>query len=338
MLSGGTQDNPLGAFDVAANDFTLFGTLWVAGYRIDGLGTVALSGHTLNAQDPGASNTINAVGNVTGSTASTGSVQVSSGGDVSASVTAQGPASVSGANVTGTIAGHDVTVAAQSGASASVTAQNNASVSGANVSGSISGTNVTVAAQSSASASVTAQNSASVTGTNVSGNISGSTVTVAAQDASVSVTAGSVTIQATNTVQATVTARSAQVQAGGSATISGSSSALEVDAPVGSVSGSFDEVSNLGTGLIAVNGRPQVNTRVASNIENVSRVIPPATTVVGNVVGTAESRPRVVPTVQLTTPEDIPILRAPPSLVGEHIVDGWAVEIDLSPRLDEPRE
>jgi len=75
---------------------------------------------------------------------------------------------------------------------------------------------------------------------------------------------------------------------------------------------------------------------VASNIENVSRVIPATTTVVGNNVGTAGSRPRAVPALQLTTSEDVPILRAAPSHIGEHIVDGWAVEIDLSPRLDEP--
>ncbi|EJL90813.1 filamentous hemagglutinin family N-terminal domain containing protein, partial [Polaromonas sp. CF318] len=88
MLSGGTEANALGQFEVVSDAFSLDSTLWVKGYGIDALGNVALSNHTLRGQDASATNTLNAGGDVSGSTISQGAVQVTSGGDVSANVTA----------------------------------------------------------------------------------------------------------------------------------------------------------------------------------------------------------------------------------------------------------
>src|SRR4029077_14752148 len=75
MVSGGSETAPLGMLSVSANDFTLSSTLWVSGYDIDALGSVALSGHTLRALS-GLANAISAGGSVTGSTVSAGDVQI----------------------------------------------------------------------------------------------------------------------------------------------------------------------------------------------------------------------------------------------------------------------
>jgi hypothetical protein len=403
LVSGGTQSNPLGALDVAANNFTLTGTLWVAGYRIDGRGAVALSNHTLNATDASVANIITAGGGVTGSTVGSGSIQVNSGGDVTANVTAQGAANVSGANVSGnivgtdvtvaaqnnasasvsaqgaanvtatnvagTIAGNNVTVAAQNNASATVTAQGTASITGANVSGSvtgndvsvsaqnsvnatvaaqgaanvsgadvsgdISGNSVTVAAQGNVNATVSAQNAANISGTGVSGNFSGANVTLAAQDiVNATVTAtNTATIDATNTVQATLNAGSAAVHADGSANLSGATSTLTLDAPSGSVSGSFGQITNIGSGLIDVNGRPQVNTTLAANGEN-NRVIPSESAILGGTAGGAGGVSRLMQIAPML-PGIVPVALSSPTRAADFIMQGRSVEIDLSPRRDE---
>jgi filamentous hemagglutinin family protein len=139
MVTGGTQGNPLGELDVTSNNFTLLSTLWVTGYKIAAASNVALSNHTLRAVDAGASNTINAGGNVTGTTISNGNSQVTGGGDVSANITAQGDAVVSGNNVSGNITGDNIVLAAQNNVNASVNATSTVVVTAsgtANLSGS----------------------------------------------------------------------------------------------------------------------------------------------------------------------------------------------------------
>ncbi len=156
MVTGGTETNALGRFEVVANDFTLDSTLWVKGYGIGALGNVALSNHTLRGQDATQSNTLNAGGDVSGSTISQGAVQVTSGGDVSANVTAS-----------------EVAVAAVGDVSGTTTSQGNVQISSStgNISGNISGNNVVVQAQGDVNVVVTASNSASLAGDTVVANV-----------------------------------------------------------------------------------------------------------------------------------------------------------------------
>jgi filamentous hemagglutinin family protein len=104
LVSGGTASNPLGSLFVASNDFTLLDTLWVSGYDINAVGAVALSGHTLRSVGAGAVNEITAGGDVTGSTTAESPIGVQSGGSVDivvntpapVEVHADGPANVAG--------------------------------------------------------------------------------------------------------------------------------------------------------------------------------------------------------------------------------------------------
>jgi hypothetical protein len=93
----------------------------------------------LRAVDAGASNTITAGGNVTGTTISNGNSQVSGGGDVSANITGQGDVAVSGNNVSGNFVGNNIVVAAQNSVNANVNATSTVAVHAdgpANLSGS----------------------------------------------------------------------------------------------------------------------------------------------------------------------------------------------------------
>lgn len=183
MLSGGSEANALGQFAVVSNAFSLDSTLWVKGYGIDALGNVALSNHTLRGQDAGATNTLNAGGDVSGSTISAGAVQVTSGGDVSANVTASEVAVAAVGDVTGT-----------------TTSQGNVQISSTtgDVTGSISGNNVVVqAVQGDVNVVVVATGSASLAGDSVVANVVAPVVQVAAVgDAQVSGSSSQVTVTA----------------------------------------------------------------------------------------------------------------------------------------------
>jgi hypothetical protein len=238
MVSGGTASNPLGKLEVDSTNFTLLSTLWVTGYDINALGTVALSDHTLRAVGGGPANEITAGGNVTGSTISQSGVQIQSGGDVAANVTSQA----------------EVVVAA----------------------------------------------------VNVSGNLSGQSIGVAAQE----------------TVNVAVSAPGpVEVHSGGPANVSGSAPALIIDAPSGSASGSFGQVTNAGGGLIDVNGKPQVNTTIAENGNN-ARVVPAEVTTGASVApgSTAQSGGKV--------------RRRKLEQAVDVLENGEAFEIDLSPSND----
>ena len=64
------------------------------------------------------------------------------------------------------------------------------------------------------------------------------------------------------------------IQAGGPVTVSGSAPSLTIDAPSGSASGSFSQVTNAGGGFIDVNGKPLPNASIAENTANNNRVVP----------------------------------------------------------------
>ena len=183
MVSGGTEANALGRLEVVSNQYNLDSTLWVKGYGIDALGNVALSNHTLRGQDASATNTLNAGGDVSGSTISQGAVQVTSGGDVSANVTAS-----------------EVAVAAVGDVSGTTTSQGNVQVSSStgNISGNISGNNVVVQApQGDVNVVVVASGSASLAGDSVVANVVAPVVDVAAVgDAQVSGSSSQITVNA----------------------------------------------------------------------------------------------------------------------------------------------
>ncbi|MCZ8251383.1 MAG: filamentous hemagglutinin N-terminal domain-containing protein [Hylemonella sp.] len=188
MRSGGTQGDPLRRFEVQADRYALSDTLWVQSYQIDALGTVALSAHTLRALDANASSTLNAGGDVTGSTITLGSVVMQSAGDVTATINAGGNASVAAQNITGSIAGAAVDVVAQGQAQVDVVATQSVTLSAATVAGSVSapvaavesGGSVQLALQTQ-TATVRAEGGVSLSGTSSnlnldapSGNVSGS--------------------------------------------------------------------------------------------------------------------------------------------------------------------
>lgn len=202
LVSGGTQGSPLGKLDVEANNFTLLGTLWVSGYEIDALGSVALSGHTLNSSG-GSLGTIDAGGSVTGNTASDGPVHVDSGGSVT--ITVNTPAPV-------------------------------------------------------------------------------------------------------------------EVHSDGPANVSGSTPSLLIDAPSGSASGSFGQVTNAGGGLIDVNGKPTVNATLAASADN-NRVVPADVVNAAETEGGGKQR------------DGKPRRRKLQDAV-EVLDNGEALEIDLSPGND----
>jgi filamentous hemagglutinin family protein len=282
MVTGGTETNALGRFEVVANDFSLDSTLWVKGYGIDALGNVALSNHTLRGQDATQSNTVNAGGDVSGSTISQGTVQVTSGGDVSANVTAS-----------------EVAVAAVGDVSGTTTSQGNVQISSStgDISGTITGNNVVVQAQGDVNVVVTASNSASLAG---------------------------------DTVVANVVAPVMAVEAVSEVQISGSSAQVTIDSPKGSVSGSFGQVTNSGSGLVNVNGKPQGNQQLSSNAEN-NRVIPAGNSVADSAGAGSVAADTPALQLALAGESNAPPVSSTPAKAGDAIDNGQTVELDMSP-------
>ena len=361
MLSGGTETNALGRLEVVSNQYDLDSTLWVKGYGINALGNVALSNHTLRGQDAGATNTLNAGGDVSGSTISQGAVQVTSGGDVSANVTAsqvavaavgdvsgtttsQGNVQVSSStgDISGNISGNNVVVQAQGNVTGTTTSQGTAQVSSStgDISGNISGSTVVVQAQGNVSGTMTSQGDVQVSSStgNISGNISGNNVVVQAPqgDVNVVVVASGSASLAGDSVVANVVAPVVAVAAVGEAQVTGSSSQVTLTAASGSVSGSFGQVTNSGGGLVNVNGRPQGNQQLSSNAEN-NRVIPS-----GN--NLAEGAPAEQPALQLAqagllaSEGESRVVRSSPSGAGEALDNGQSVELDMSPKNEREKD
>lgn len=280
MTTGGSAGGPLGQFDVSANQFSLASTLWVKGYKIDALGNVTLSSSTLRAQDTSAANTLNAGGNVTGSTISLGSVEV-----------------VSAGNIEGNFAGTNVVAQAQGAMDVVVTASQTATLTAETMVANVTATDVVAQSQGNMNMVATASNSASLAG---------------------------------DSVVANVTAPVVAVDAVSDAQISGSASQITLDAPRGSVTGSFGQVNNVGGGLVNVNGKPQGNQTISSNAEN-NRVIRS-----GNVLDDAGSDQGGVQVADaggfVTLAENGVVSLSSPEAAGEAIDSGQAVELDMSPR------
>jgi filamentous hemagglutinin family protein len=239
---------------------------------------------------------------------------ISAGGNVSGSTISEGNAQISG--------GGDV--------SANVTAQGDASVSGGNVSGNISGDHVVVDAQGSVNAVVTAESTASLSGSTVTGTV----------------TAPAAAIEATGNVQVALQVGSASVSSGGSANLTGSSSSLTVDAPSGSVSGNFGQVANVGTGVISLNGKPQVSDTLSSNAD-AAQLMPSENALFGResakVVGADSSAAGLINRLPATSAGDgssgtMPIELAAPNQLAEFIQQDQPMEVDLSPRRKEERQ
>lgn len=279
MRSGGTQIDPLKRFEVQANRYALSDTLWVQSYQIDALGTVALSAHTLRALDATASNTLNAGGDVTGSTISLGSVVLQSSGNVAATISASGNASVAGQNISGSIAGAAVVVAAQGRAQVDVIATQSATLAGASVAGSVS-------------------------------------APVAAVDSG-------------GSVQLALQTQTATVRAEGGVSLSGTSNNLNLDAPSGTVSGSFGQVSNAGEGVIKVNGRAELNPGLTDTTES-NRIVPGRHTGTDTPSGvTPVEGPSSAGPVFLAS--GVQVTRSATAGVATLLERGQAVEIDLAP-------
>jgi len=293
MTTGGSAANPLGRLEVRSNRFTLADTLWVQGYRIDALGDVALSNHTLNAQDAGSSNTLISAGDVTGSTVAAGSVEVLSGGDVQANVTADGTTRVQAVNIGGTIVSKsDVDLQGSGTVAANVTTDGAARVTANDIGGSISSKgDVALQGSGNVAATVSALGAATVTARNVSGTVTANQVSVAATDTvDLNVTAGSSAVlrgdvirgsvsapvlaaESSGTVELAVDVGRADVKAAVQAQVTGHADSVGVDAPRASLTGSLGTVENTGQGVIETNGRTVPNRTVQAVLDKV-RVIP----------------------------------------------------------------
>lgn len=279
MRSGGTQGDPLKRFEVQANRYTLSDTLWVQSYQIDALGTVALSAHTLRALDATASNTLNAGGDVTGSTISLGSVVLQSSGNVAATISASGNASVAAQNISGSIAGAAVVVAAQGSAQVDVVATQSATLAAASVIGSVS-------------------------------------APVAAVDSG-------------GSVQLALQTQTATVRAEGGVSLSGTSSNLNLDAPAGTVSGNFGQVSNTGDGVIKVNGRAELNAGLTDTTES-NRIVPARNPRV-ETSGTEVPAVRTQGAAPVFLASGLQVTRSSTVGAATLLERGQAVEIDLAP-------
>ncbi|MDB5964761.1 MAG: filamentous hemagglutinin N-terminal protein, partial [Polaromonas sp.] len=250
ISTGGSQANPLGRLEVLSNRFDLLSTLWLGSYRIQALGDVALSNHTMHAQDANAASSLNAGGNVTGSSIGLGAIDIASAGNVTANIT-----------------GSDVAVQAQGAVDVVVNASESASLAG-------------------------------------------------------------------QSVVASVVAPVVTVDAVAEARISGSSPNITIDAPTGSVSGNFGQVTNAGSGLVNVNGKPQGSQATTNNAEN-NRVMPN-----GNTLAEAGAPDAGDGSVQLALAGQGEGTMSVATVEGaaEALDRGQPVELDLSPRNGKERK
>jgi hypothetical protein len=107
-----------------------------------------------------------------------------------------------------------------------------------------------------------------------------------------------------------------QIQSQGPANVSGSAPTLTIDAPSGSATGSFGQVTNAGSGLIEVNGRPQPNSSFAEGANN-NRVVPAEVSTAAN---SEASAPRAAGRRRRKPEDALDVLE-----------NGEAMEIDLTP-------
>jgi hypothetical protein len=109
--------------------------------------------------------------------------------------------------------------------------------------------------------------------------------------------------------------------------LSGSAPSLVVDAPGGTVSGSFAQVSNMGGALLEVNGTRQAPDTLAASA-NGSRLLPSDSTIAGNVSG----NPRVSGPALVSVASGAGTVRAAPADAADLLQAGTSVELDLEAR------
>ncbi len=193
----------------------------------------------------------------------------------------------------------------------------------------IAGTDVTAQAQGAMNVVVTASQTATLTADTIVANIKAADVVAQSQgNMNVVVAASGSASLGGGTVVADVAAPVVAVQATNDAQVSGSAGQITLNAPKGSVSGSFGQVSNTGGGVVNVNGKPQTNQTVSSNAEN-NRVIPAGgaqdSGAEGGVVQVAQGG-------ETARQGGTEISLATPEAAGETLDNGGAVELDMSPR------
>ena len=221
-------------------------------------------------------------------------------------------------NVTGsTTSQGSIEVVSSAQSDVNIAAQGRASVAAETVRGTLSGSEVVATAQESMQVTVTAS----------------STATLVADMLTATVVAPTVAVEAGGGAQLNLQSTTATVRAEGPVVVQGSASSVVVDAPSGSLQGSFGDVNNAGTGLFSVNGRPELNQTLSANAEN-NRVIPGSSALAGS-QGTepvSALRPGQVVATLAGRSDGGVLVRGSSQAAGTAILEqGQSVELDLTP-------
>jgi hypothetical protein len=140
------------------------------------------------------------------------------------------------------------------------------------------------------------------------------------------VTGNTIVITADQAVTVTVTSTTAvQIQSTAPVTVSGSAPVLVVNAPGGTVTGSFVQVNNAGSTILQVNGAQQPPDELVGTA-NKSRLLPPESTITSNVAANARASAPVFPTPADTTG----VVHAAPADAADLLQSGASVELDLT--------
>jgi len=140
--------------------------------------------------------------------------------------------------------------------------------------GDVTADSVAISAQGDVAGDINATNAITVSAVgNIESNMSGVDVVVEAQgNIAGKLNANVVSISAGGNVAVNLDADNSTVEAVGEANLSGSSSSVTVNASGGSFSGDFKLISNVGEAVVVVNGRPEVNDKLANYPDTESRV------------------------------------------------------------------
>jgi len=143
------------------------------------------------------------------------------------------------------------------------------------------------------------------------------------------ISSGAITIETAGTVVANIESPTVVlIGAGEAPIITGSAPHVVLDAPGGSLNGNFGEVTNAGSGLIAVNGGQVVPLSVSFDP---SHILPPETSANASAGAALESE-NVAFSVGNDERRGRNILPAAPQQAAEILDLGFGVELDLSPR------
>ena len=143
------------------------------------------------------------------------------------------------------------------------------------------------------------------------------------------ISSGAITIETAGTVVANIESPTVVVIGAGEAPIiTGSAPHVVLDAPGGSLTGNFGEVTNAGSGLIAVNGGQVVPLSVSFDP---SHILPPDTSANASASAALESE-NVAFSIGNEERRGRNILPAAPQQAAEILDLGFGVELDLSPR------